>query len=524
MIYKLLEGVKLRLLREVFNDREIAIGIWIAIGLIIILSKKNARHEIRNIVFVLLNKKMMILYGVFICILGLILTLLSLIGFWDSTLLKDTVFWVLFVEVPLFARAIEKADSEHFFSELIRENITAAVFIEFFVGFWTFELAIEIILVPVVVVVSAIYIWIDTSRRNLPLKRMLDKLRIPWGMILLLNSLFGLILNPMSFFNLDILKAFLLPFILLIFNLPVVYGLALYNNYEQVFLRIHGSKRDQKNMRRQIILFSGISLSKLSAVRRNLLSSELYYQSSADLRVYLDKLSNRFDLQIGENYMKQSHYYVAICIIGFILSLIGIIWVNSDLSFKDLIEFRFELDLLRIKEILTYIFSTMLASSIVLLFFAIGFSKKKREEITVIKKYALSELLLSIKIQRSQMKDESPIGHPTELFYTYVINSYRVLDSCNRALAGYENLFAIWELETVKSLKYSASNLTNSFGININNATEYTENDFCEYYKNKVKEEQKNNGFNIFTHIIEKDIEKYKNDIEKFFEDFKYYY
>lgn len=57
MIYKLLEGVKLRLLREVFNDREIAIGIWIAIGLIIILSKKNARHEIRNIVFVLLNKK-----------------------------------------------------------------------------------------------------------------------------------------------------------------------------------------------------------------------------------------------------------------------------------------------------------------------------------------------------------------------------------------------------------------------------------------------------------------------------------
>lgn len=97
--------------------------------------------------------------------------------------------------------------------------------------------------------------------------------------------------------------------------------------------------------------------------------------------------------------MKRSRYYVSVCIAGLILSLIGLIGANSDVSLKDIVTLNFVFDTPRIKEILTYIFSTMIVFSATLLFFAIGFAKKQREDISQIKKYALYELLLTVKIQ-----------------------------------------------------------------------------------------------------------------------------
>ena len=121
-------------IQEFFNNREIAIGIWVIIGLDVILPTKPARKFIKTAIPILFCKKFVIFYIVFLSFLGLVLFALNWAGLWDLTLLKDTVFWVLFVELPLFAKAIEKADGGRFFSKLIRENVAIAVAIEFFVG------------------------------------------------------------------------------------------------------------------------------------------------------------------------------------------------------------------------------------------------------------------------------------------------------------------------------------------------------------------------------------------------------
>lgn len=61
--------------------------------------------------------------------------------------------------------------------------------------------------------------------------------------------------------------------------------------------------------------------------------------------------------------MKRSRYYISACIIGLLASFLGLILANSDVSFKDLISFNFTFDIQRIKEIATYIFSTLLMRS-----------------------------------------------------------------------------------------------------------------------------------------------------------------
>lgn len=247
-------------IQEFFNNREIAIGIWVIIGLAVILPTKPARQFIKTAIPILFCKKFVIFYIVFLSFLGLVLFALNWVGLWDLTLLKDTVFWVLFVELPLFAKAIEKADGGRFFSKLIRENVAIVVAIEFFVGFWTFSLITEIILIPLTVLISVLQVLAGQDKKHRSVKRFFDGLLVLWGIILLINAIYSLIHAPNQFLSFDTLKSLLLPLVLLVFNLPVVYGLALYNTYEQIFIRIKGSKSEQKKMKWQVIRFSGINL------------------------------------------------------------------------------------------------------------------------------------------------------------------------------------------------------------------------------------------------------------------------
>lgn len=274
----------------------------------------------------------------------------------------------------------------------------------------------------------------------------------------------------------------------------------------------------------QVIRFSGINLSKVSAIRKSLPNTIVCCRTSNDLQINLKKLARRLDLQIGENYMKRSRYYVLACIAGLILSFIGLIGANSDVSLKDLVTLNFVFDIPRIKEILTNIFSTMIVFSATLFFFAIGFAKKQREDVSQIKKYALYELLLSVKMQHSQLVDYPPIDEPADLFCAYVHNVYEVRAACDKVLAAYENLLTTWEQETLKNLQHSAMVLSEDFGISAENFREYSATQFCNFYDEKVRTAPQNEKINVFTHKIKADIEKYSKHIEQFCEDFKHYY
>lgn len=70
-------------IQEFFNNREIAIGIWVIIGLAVILPTKPARQFIKTAIPILFCKKFVIFYIVFLSFLGLVLFALNWAGFWD---------------------------------------------------------------------------------------------------------------------------------------------------------------------------------------------------------------------------------------------------------------------------------------------------------------------------------------------------------------------------------------------------------------------------------------------------------
>ena len=222
--------------------------------------------------------------------------------------------------------------------------------------------------------------------------------------------------------------------------------------------------------------------------------------------------------------MKRAKFYVGVCITAAAGSLIGLVLANSQVSIKDIITLNFVLDIPRIKEILTYIFSVSLVFSIALLFYSIGFRKRKNEEITQIKKYAVFEFLFVLKKQKSQLQEYPPIDDPVSLFINYLQIAYELKEACTKALDVYGNLLNNWERESIELLQTSAMGLLTNATIGGGNFTDFDVDSFCEYYRGKVKAMQHGANFNAFTSMVKSDAEKYTKRIESTYEDFKRYY
>ncbi len=511
-------------LQAIFNNREIAIGFWAMVSVIALLFVKSARKPLKVIIRILRRKEFVAFYLVFSGFLFLVLAFLKWVDFWNSNLLKDTIFWVFFVEFPIFVKTIEKAKDSRFFGSLIKENIALSAFIEFFVGFWTFSLWVELILIPITVFFSLVYALSEREKKYQPVKKFFDRLIVLWGLIILITAIQHFFQDPEQFINIDTLKSFLLPIVLLFLNLPVVYGLALYNTYEQIFIRLKGRNSEKVKMKLQVLRFAGINLAKASALRNSIPVTILHSLTAQDLQNNLNSLTQRLSLQIGDNYMKRSHYYIVAFTIGLFASLFGLISINSDVSLKDLISFNFTFNIQRAKEILTYIFSTMLVFSATMLVFSIGFNKKQREDISQIKKYALYELLVAAKRQKYQLMEYPPIDDPAILYVSYILNAFEVKKTCEKVLSSYSNLLTTWECDVVKQLQLCANSVVSSLGICAENIDQYNVVSFSEFYDQKVRTSPQNEKINNFTYMVQKDLKKYSEQIELFCNEFKQYY
>lgn len=106
--------------QQVFSNREIAYILWILAIIIGGSLTKTGRQFYKGILPIIFCRKFILFYSVFSCFLLGVIKILHYIGFWNISLLKDTIFWVIFVEVPVFIKALKNAKDQYFFRELIR--------------------------------------------------------------------------------------------------------------------------------------------------------------------------------------------------------------------------------------------------------------------------------------------------------------------------------------------------------------------------------------------------------------------
>ncbi|GIN93783.1 hypothetical protein J22TS1_48340 [Siminovitchia terrae] len=506
-------------LQNVFNNREIVLGGWVIIAIIIGLLTKAGREFLESVLPIVFSRKFVVFYIVFLSFFSLTVLYLYHASFWNLSLLKDTVFWVMFILVPLFAKTIEKAKDGRFFAKLIKDNLAFIVIIEFILNFWTFNLAVEMLTIPIALLLGGIYAVASREEETVIVKKIIDGLFVVFGIVVIIFTLYNLLQRPGEIINIKTLKEFLLPILLLFMNLPVVYGLALYNTYEQVFAMVKGEPKEQQKIKRLLFRFAGINLTKVTSLRNNLMRITNLSRTAEELKQHLREFEKYLNTRIGDNYMKRPRFYILSCILMIIICLSGIIASNSTVGLKDLVTFNFVLDIAKMKQIVTYVLSTGLAISICFLIYFIGFRKRKYEEISQIKKFALHDLLLLIKYQNRMLQDFPSVEDPQKLFAHYISFIYDIKRECDKAIVTYDNLLTNWELETLKRLQTYTALLISTIGID--DIESYSAEEFAIFFNDKKTTAIQNEKINIFTSDIERDIKKYSEQIKLCMEIFK---
>src|SRR5690606_29830316 len=134
---------------ELFNTREIAVGMWLSTLLVLGLSKDKIRSAMFGVIGAFCQKKLLIVLTLMTGYIGLIVYGLAQLGLWDFSQTKNTLLWASTVAPVSLFRVPAMAEDEDYFKKALVDNFKVIAVFEFVVTFYTFPLWIELIVIPV---------------------------------------------------------------------------------------------------------------------------------------------------------------------------------------------------------------------------------------------------------------------------------------------------------------------------------------------------------------------------------------
>ena len=227
------------ILLELFSNRELALIIWGIILLIVLSIGDTGRVSLKGVVKAAFAPTLVVSYISLIIYVSVIVVLLWECGYWDISLLKDTIMWLLFTALGVFFGLSNVRDSSYFW-KLFKSGFAATVFIEFFVNLYSFSLLVELVLLPFIVFLTILSVYSEySSKTNKEHKKVNSCLNQLLGVIGLFYIGFAIYKTIVEFSSVhwgDVSKQFFLPILLTALTIPYFWILALLMKYENMFI------------------------------------------------------------------------------------------------------------------------------------------------------------------------------------------------------------------------------------------------------------------------------------------------
>ncbi|MEZ4966562.1 MAG: hypothetical protein R2791_15070 [Saprospiraceae bacterium] len=251
---------------EVFSTREVALLLWVfLIAILCFLSKGTRASFLSLLKLIFTSSTILIIFVLTLDYVLLAVDFLQRIKFWNVSLIKDTVFWTIGTGVVLVFNSVNTKEAFRFNKVLI-DVMKWTILLEFIVNFYTFSLIIEIILLPSITFIIMTQVYSEYYTQYKKVESLFKTINGAIGLSILSYATYRAFNQPEILLTIVNLKIFVLPLILTLLFLPFVYCLALYSNYESLFIRLPFLIDDdayRKSVRKQILLVANFSLSKL---------------------------------------------------------------------------------------------------------------------------------------------------------------------------------------------------------------------------------------------------------------------
>lgn len=251
---------------EVLSNREIALIIWIILALALCILNKQVRNSLYALIKLVFTTPVLLIVNLLVLDYTLLaIDFLQRTQFWDESLIKDTVFWTLGTGFVLMFNSANTKEAGHF-KKVLFDVIKWTIILEFIANFYTFSLLTEIILLPILVFIGVIQAYSELYPKYKKVETIFKAINGLIGLSILSYATYKTFNQSEALLTIASLKSFLLPLLLTVIYLPFIYCLALYTQYESLFVRlpflIHDVER-RKAVKKQILLVANFDLGKL---------------------------------------------------------------------------------------------------------------------------------------------------------------------------------------------------------------------------------------------------------------------
>lgn len=233
---------------------------WLTLAIILLLLKDSTRSGFGSVLKALFAWKIMSWLLAMAAYISIFIYLFYRVGLWTPGLLKDTIFYVLFSATVAFFNVTKVAKGEkNFFLEMLKDNLKLGIFLEFLTGLYTFDLWIELIIVPFAVLLAGMQAVASRDEKNAAVTKLINRIWIIAGVAGLYHVGYSVIQHYHDLLSFDNLRQIILAPNLTIILIPFLYVLSLRMVYEEQFIQL-GFKLSDKDlkgfaMRKAILCF-----------------------------------------------------------------------------------------------------------------------------------------------------------------------------------------------------------------------------------------------------------------------------
>ncbi|MFW5872306.1 MAG: hypothetical protein ACOCUT_04290 [bacterium] len=279
-------------IQALFNNREIALFLWISVMVLAILLSK-LRKSLVPIIKDLTSKMFLIIFSLIGAYLFGLILLLKNLEVWQTSNLKDVLLWLFSVGLILVFK-INDAKSNAYFKGIFLSAIKWTIVLEFIVNLYSFSLFTEIIILPILAFLAMTQAVAELDEKHKVVSKFLQNILAIAGLFIFSYSLYKTIVNFDNVFTFQILVSFLLPSTLTILFIPFVYFLALYSTYESYFIHLDFltfQKDKVKETKKLILRIAYFNLDKLLRIKKNF-EKRVFYDDT-DLKSYIHHISKK---------------------------------------------------------------------------------------------------------------------------------------------------------------------------------------------------------------------------------------
>ena len=235
-------------LLDAMNGREKALLTWGVIAFIFILVNRKTRSAVFDVIKAFLNIKIIAPFLAMFCYSGVLLWILSTVGFWNTTLLKDTLFWLFGIAIVLFFNTNKASQDPSLFRKMLLETVAFTVFLEFLANLYSFSFIVELSLMPILFLVVAMSALADGKDEYKIIRKPLRVILVGYGLFVLSYSVFTALSNLTRSLTVYNLLTLITPSVLTVMYLPFIYLFALIMAYELLFVRLDSLMRGDKEL------------------------------------------------------------------------------------------------------------------------------------------------------------------------------------------------------------------------------------------------------------------------------------